>query len=215
MEQLKVIYEDPSQPGSFGGLEALYTEAKRTRIKVSRQNVKKWLIKRQSYTLHKPARRMFKRNKTLVIYKDELWQLDLCDMAQLKEYDDGNTFLLNVVDVFSKYGFAKPLLNKKGCIVLKALQEILTDSKRKPVNCQTDMGTEFTNRKFKHVLHNMSINYYVTFSENKAAVVERFNRTLKTNLWRFFTHSNSYRYMDVLPALLKGCNSSPHIGYKR
>ena len=66
MEQLKAIYEDPSQSGSFGGLEALYTEAKRRGIKVTRQNVKKWLIKRQSYTLHKPARKKFKRNKTLV-----------------------------------------------------------------------------------------------------------------------------------------------------
>ena len=106
-------------------------------------------------------------------------------MSQLKEYNDGNTFLLTVVDVFSKYGFAKPLLNKKGCTVLKAFQEILTDSIRKPVNCQTDMGAEFTNRKFKRVLHDMGINYYVKFSENKAAVVERFNRTLKTKMWRF------------------------------
>ena len=55
--------------------------------------------------------------------------MDLCDMSQLKEYNDGNTFILTVVDVFSKYGFAKPLLNKKGCTVLKAFQEILTDSK--------------------------------------------------------------------------------------
>ena len=133
--------------------------------------------------------------------------MDLCDMSQLKEYNDGNTFLLTVVDVFSKYGFAKPLLNKKGCIVLKAFQEILTDSKRKPVNCQTDMGAEFTNRKFKRVVHDMGINYYVTFSENKAAVVERFNRTLKTKMLSFFTHSNSYRYIDVLPGLLKGYNS--------
>ena len=39
MEQLKAIYEDLSQPGSFGGLEALYTEAKRRGIKVTRQNV--------------------------------------------------------------------------------------------------------------------------------------------------------------------------------
>ena len=115
-------------------------------------------------------------------------------MAQLKEYNDGNTFLLTVVDVFSKYGFAKPLLNKKGCTVLKAFQEIFTDSKRKPVNCKTDMGAEFTNRKFKRVLHDMGINYYVTFSEN---------RTLKTKMWRFFTHSNLYRYIDVLTGLLK------------
>ena len=76
------------------------------------------------------------------------------------------------------------------------------------------MGAEFTNRKFKRVLHDVGINYYVTFSENNAAVVERFNRTLNTKMWRFFTHSNSYRYIDVLQGLLKGYNSSPHRGIK-
>ena len=150
MEQLKAIYEDPSQSGSFGGLEALYTEAKRRVIKVTRHNVKKWLIKRQSYTLAiNQQEKSLKETKPLVFCKDELWQMDLCDMSQLKEYNDGNTFLLTVVDVFSKYGFAKPLLNKKGCTVLKAFQEILTDSKRKPVNCQTDMGAEFNNSKIQ------------------------------------------------------------------
>ena len=84
-------------------------------------------------------------------------------MTQLKEYHDGITFLLTAVDVFSKYGFAKPLLNEKGSTVLK-------DSKRKPVNYQTHIGAEFTNQKF--VPRDMCINYYVTFSENKAAVVE-------------------------------------------
>ena len=74
MEQLKAIYEDPSQPCPFGGLEALYTEAKTRGIK-TRQNVKKWLIKRQSYTLHKPARNKFKI-KRVFFYKDELWQMD-------------------------------------------------------------------------------------------------------------------------------------------
>ena len=69
MDQLKSIYEDPSQPGSFGGLEALYTEAKRRGIKVTKQNVKNWLIKRQSYTLHKPARKNLKETKHLSFTK--------------------------------------------------------------------------------------------------------------------------------------------------
>ena len=41
----------------YGGVESLYTEAKNQKIKVSRQQVEKWLSKELSYTLHKPVRK--------------------------------------------------------------------------------------------------------------------------------------------------------------
>ena len=44
--------------------------------------------------------------------------------------------------------------------------------------------------------------------------MERFNRTLKTKMWKYFTHKNTYRYLEVLPDLLKGYNSTPHRGIK-
>ena len=50
---------------------------KKQKIKVSRQQVVKWLSKELSYTLHKPVRKRFSRNKTIVFYIDELWQMDL------------------------------------------------------------------------------------------------------------------------------------------
>ena len=77
---------------------------------------------------------------------------------------------------------------------------------------QTDAGVEFTNRAFKSTLKKQNIHFYVTFSENKAAVVERFNRTLKSRMWRYFTHNNTYRYGDVLQELVSGYNASPHKG---
>ena len=56
------------------------------------------------------------------------------------------------------------------------------------------------------MLKKYGIKYYVTFSENKAAVVERFNRTLKTKMWKYFTHKNTYRYstIDLKDHVLKG-----------
>ncbi|EZA62613.1 hypothetical protein X777_07427 [Ooceraea biroi] len=32
----------------------------------------------------------------------------------------------------------------------------------------------------------------------KATVVEHFKRTLKERMWRYFTHKNTRRYVDVL-----------------
>ena len=40
--------------------------------------------------------------------------------------------------------------------------------------------------------------------------MERFNRTLKTRKWGYFTHNNTYRYVDVLQELVSGYNASPH-----
>ena len=44
----------------------------------------------------------------------------------------------------------------------------------------------------------------------KASIVERFNRTLKEHMWRFFTQNNSYKYIDVLPKFLHAYNTSKH-----
>ena len=158
-------------------------EAKKTqKIKVRRQQVEKWLSKELSYTLHKPVRKGFSRNKTILFYINELWQMDLCDMSSLKQFNDGDTIILSIIDVFSKIRFARSLKDKK--TVLKSFLNVLEESGRKPTKVQTDAGVEFTNRAFKSTLKKQNIYFYVTFSENKAAVVERFNRTLKSRMCR-------------------------------
>ena len=61
------------------------------------------------------------------------------------------------------------------------------------------------------MLRGNAIRFYT--SENdviKASVAERFNRTLKTKMWKYFTHTNTYRYVDVLQDLLLSYNNTYH-----
>ena len=52
------------------------------------------------------------------------------------------------------------------------------------------------------MLRRRDIKFYTSENEDlKAAVVERFNRTLKTKMFRYFTHANTRRYLDVLGAV--------------
>ena len=44
----------------------------------------------------------------------------------------------------------------------------------------------------------------------KAAIVERFNHTLKTRMWKYFTAKRTNRYIDVLQSLVDGYNRSRH-----
>ena len=46
-------------------------------------------------------------------------------------------------------------------------------------------------------------------------IVERFNRTLKTKMWKYFTHNHTYSYIDVLDQLLHSYNHTYHSSIKR
>ena len=52
-------------------------------------------------------------------------------------------------------------------------------------------------------------------SELKASVVERFNHTLKTHMWKYFTAKNTHVYIDILQDIVHGYNNSYHRGIGR
>ena len=207
---LRAIYEDVSSPAGFSGVEPLYREAKRQGLPVDRAAVREWLAGNVTYTLHKPAARKIRRNKVQVFYIDQTWQMDLVDVQRLAKFNEGSKYILTVIDLFSKFAFARVLKNKSGPTVLEAVKNIISTSGREPDNVQTDQGTEFTQKHMKHYLSSRGIHSYSTYSEMKASVVERFNRTLKTKMWRYFTHANTFRYLDILQDLVRGYNTTPH-----
>ena len=166
-------------------------------------------MKQDTYTLHKPARRHYKRNRVIVGGIDELWQMDLADMQAIATDNDGYRYLLVCIDVFSKFVWVIPLKTKTGPALVTAFKKIL-ESGRKPQKIQTDQGTEFFNKHFKELMKEEEIQLYNTYNETKASVVERVIRTLKTRMWRYFTAKKTMRYIDVLQDLVDSCNKSKH-----
>jgi hypothetical protein len=203
------VYYDLNQPGSYGGIDALYRLMRSKDSKVTRKQVTDWLAEQEAYSLHKPVRRRFARRRVYSTDIDALWQADLVDMTQLAEHNQGYKFLLTVIDVLSKFAWAIPLKNKSSKSVTDAFCTIFTQ--RKPNKLNTDKGTEFKNATLQKKLRELGIQFYTTQNEDiKASVIERFNRTLKTKMWKYFTHKNTYKYYDVLQDMLKSYNSTYH-----
>jgi len=76
---------------------------------------------------------------------------------------------------------------------------------------QSYKGTEFLNSTFQSMPRRHGIKFYTSENEDlKAAVVKRFNRTLKTKMFRYFTHAKTRRYLDVLDDLLHSYNNTHH-----
>ena len=61
-------------------------------------------------------------------------------MQKFSKWNKGVKYLLMVIDVFSEYGWIKPLKDKKTESVSKAFDEVF-DSKRKPKMLWTDTGS--------------------------------------------------------------------------
>ncbi|GFW61344.1 uncharacterized protein F54H12.2 [Trichonephila clavipes] len=108
-QDLAAFYENPEVPNSFG----------------------------DAYTLHKPVRHKFQRNRVLVSDIDRQFQADLVDMQSLAEFNKGYKYLLTCIDLFSKFAWAVPLKDKFGkkCKVW-AIEIIFKE--RKPKVLQTD-----------------------------------------------------------------------------
>ena len=55
---------------------------------------------------------------------------------------------------------------------------------------------------------------YHTFNFGKAVVIERFNRTLKQIMWKYFTANNTNAYLNNLPDMVKKYNNTKHRSIK-
>ena len=130
-------------------------------------------------------------------------------------HNDSHRFILTCIDCFSRYAWAVSIKTKKSVVVRDAFASIVENDGRRPTYVQSDKGTEFLNSSFQTYLREQNILFYTSQNADiKCALVERFNRTLKTKMWRYFTYKNTLRYVDVLPDLMKSYNDSYHSAIK-
>ena len=206
---LSDYYFDTKSPVAFTSPLALYQEAKKRYPSLTFRQVKTWLQSKDTYTLHKPVWYNFPRNRVIVTRIDGQWQADLVDVSSLARFNKGYKFILTCIDVFSKFAWVVPLKNKLGETLVNGFQSIL-DLGRSPEKLQTDKGTEFLNRNFQSFLKEKNIHFFTTNSELKASVVECFNSTLKTRMWKYFTAKNTHVYIDILQDIVHAYNNSHH-----
>lgn len=206
------LYYNTSHPAGYSSIDKL---TKAMRGKMSKEDVKKWLQSQETYTVHKPVQRKFPRNKYILSNINELWQADLSDMRSYSKYNNGFNYILCVIDVFSKYAFVRPMKKKNSETVKQCLKSIFIEAKTTPRHIQSDKGSEFISKDVQKYIKSKNINYYTTNNPDiKASIVERFQRTLKMKMWRYFTFKNTYRYVDILQNLVFSYNHSVHSSIK-
>ena len=86
-----------------------------------------------------------------VVARERKWQADLIDMQKF----DGVTFLLTIIDIFTKYAIVIPLSNKSSITVSKAFFDLFSNMEEShyslPLFLQTDNGPEFISKPLKKI----------------------------------------------------------------
>ena len=211
--RLAAIYYDPSSPGGYRGPEALYQEA-RKHIVLSREQVTEFILQQASYTKHRQYRKIKRYRRVMTKGPNYLWQIDLLDFTTPRYtlVNSGYRYILCCIDTFSKRLWTWPLRTKTAQEVHDALFYTILNSDPRVQKIQTDQGMEFFNTQFRTFLENMEIpvQLYHSWTDKKASIVERVQRTLRNRLGKYWERSGSLRWVDVLQDITESYNNSFH-----
>jgi len=91
--------------------------------------------------LHKPVKRKFLQLRAISNGIDQIWGADLVEMQKFSKWNKGYSYLLMVINIFSKYVWIVLLQSIKGESVPKAFKQLLKE--RVPKFLWTYKGKEF------------------------------------------------------------------------
>lgn len=160
--------------------------------------------------IHRQSRKNFIRRHVLQKGINDTLQVDLVEMLPYAKINGGMKYILTCVDIFSKVAYARPLKNKTATETANAMESILQQIGEPPKNIQSDQGKEFYGKPFQQLMKSYKINHYSTYTHLKASIVERFNRTFKSWMYKYLHYHGSYKWTDLLEKLLNKYNNHFH-----
>ena len=115
--------------------------------------------------------------------------------------------MLTVIDIFSKFVWIVPLKRKTGQEVADAFLRILKE--RRSSETWVDSGREFYNKDVQKL-----VELFSTENEEKSCVIERFNKTIKETMFKYFSANNTRNFTNVLDILVNQYNNTIHASIK-
>lgn len=201
------LFTTPGHPAAFSGVSRVKEHSRgRTYDSVERD-----LEQLDSFTRQRQKSRPRTYNPFLIHAPREQIQMDLIDISALWRQNKGVRFLLVAIDCFTRKAAVVGIRKKSAEKTLEAIKIVLeTQLPPLPKSVVFDRGSEFMNAKVREYLQNLGVKQFNPTGFHKAALAERFNRSLQSLIYKYLTDRNSKRYIDVLPALVQTYNSRKH-----
>ena len=181
-QYLESLYNDPSHPASFGGVDVLYDYVKSnpSKFNFTKRDILQFLESQPHYTERVNKKRPSVYPRVIVPGVNHLVEMDV---AYMPKAPGGKKFILAAIDAFSKKVKTVALTTLKANVSTPAAMELI-EQLGGTRYLRTDKGSEFINTSFNEALKKYGIVHYFARSVNKSVHAERFFRTFKQRLLR-------------------------------
>ena len=206
----KLYYKDLIMSGS----NELYKKAKEVHPKITMKFVKEWLSNQQSAQMNnKPV----KKNEFKPIYAEQPYsfQIDLTFFPRYKKQNSEYYVLFTAININTRFGYSYYAKDKEMTKILKFIKNM---EKKTEINViETDKGSEFNNSEFKKFCEENNIILDLIKSDsNKLGIINRWHRTIKEKLVKYFDSFDTVRWIDIIDKIVYNYNHTKNrgIGYK-
>jgi transposase InsO family protein len=123
----------------------------------------------------------------------------------------GHTYILTMVDLFSKWAEAIPIRNKEAITVARALVDVVICRFGVPLQLLSDNGKEFDNSVLKEICRLLEIDKIRTtvYKASTNGAVERLHRTMNSMIGKV-VDSNQRNWDEFLPSIMAAYRASRH-----
>ena len=185
--------------------------------KASENDVKLFLTKQPSYTVHRRIRRIhFPRRHIRIPASKIRCDADLIELGDLAPWNKNYKFILIAIDSFSKYIRVAPIKSKHTDVTARAFaEEIIEKQGLQTKFLYTDAGKEFVGAGFQSVLKANNITHRICSANDfHCPFVERAIRTVKENLFQALTANYTREWLPLLPKIVSTYNNTIHSSIK-
>lgn len=199
--------------------DKIYRKLKAKGIKVKLKEVKAILDNQLVTQVYKPTVKPKKDRFTTIVAKHprDQYQSDLLDLKNYTSFNKGYRYLLNTLDVYSRYAYSVPVNTKTEGELIPAFEKVF-EVMGKPKNLNTDLESAILGNKFQAVLQKEGIKHYQhnpVDDKRNMSIIEWFNRTIRDVLVKYFYSRDTKNWVEILPDLLSNYNSTYHSTIKK
>jgi hypothetical protein len=206
------LTEKWSNPSTgFMGMNKFYQYLSSISYGITELQINNWLKNQEVWQLHQPVTKKITVKPIIANKPHERYQIDLIDMSKYKYWNNGFSWIMTIIDMFSKYTWAIPLKNKSADTVVEAMRLFLQNNIT-PHIIQSDNGSEWISNHFKNLMNEYDIKQIFSqpYKPQSQGSIERFNGTLKRKLFKFMTLYRTKIWVDSLDEFIKNYNTSIH-----
>jgi hypothetical protein len=209
---IAVLYEKHNFPSA----DKLYKIIKENNFNIPKSEIKEYLNNQEeNQLLTVPSQRKSDLGHITASYKNEFWQMDLFDLSKYYKSNKPYKYILAVVDVFTRYAYCQPVESKTNDDVLHAFKIIISKrAKAIPNVITSDSDSTFLSNEFQEFLKKLDIiiNPVILKDHHALGIIDRFARTLKTILSKYYIRTKSTNWIDKLQTVIENYNHSQHDG---